>query len=67
MFKIPYNELHLKGFVSIGREPCTRSVLPNQQEREGRWWWEQSDNKECGLQHTTCLSSNTSKFKDKLK
>lgn len=49
MFDVPYNELHLKGFTSIGCEPCTRPILPNQHEREGRWWWEESDNKECGL------------------
>lgn len=46
---VPFNSLHLKGFVSIGCEPCTRPVLPNQQEREGRWWWETAKEKECGL------------------
>ncbi|MEY2857858.1 MAG: hypothetical protein RLZZ74_2170, partial [Cyanobacteriota bacterium] len=39
-FNVPYNPLHEKGFMSIGCEPCTRAVLPNQHEREGRWWWE---------------------------
>jgi phosphoadenosine phosphosulfate reductase len=24
-------------------------VLPNQHERAGRWWWEESTKKECGL------------------
>lgn len=48
-FEVPYNELHEKGFVSIGCEPCTRAVLPNQHEREGRWWWEEATKKECGL------------------
>jgi thioredoxin-dependent adenylylsulfate APS reductase len=48
-FEVPYNELHARGFVSIGCEPCTRAVLPGQHEREGRWWWEQADKKECGL------------------
>lgn len=47
--KVPYNELHLKGFASIGCEPCTRAVLPNQSERSGRWWWEKETKKECGL------------------
>lgn len=47
--EVPYNPLHNKGFVSIGCEPCTRAVLPNQHEREGRWWWEESTAKECGL------------------
>jgi 3''-phosphoadenosine 5''-phosphosulfate sulfotransferase (PAPS reductase)/FAD synthetase and related enzymes len=23
--------------------------LPNQHEREGRWWWEEATVKECGL------------------
>lgn len=48
-FEVPYNPLHEKGFTSIGCEPCTRPTLPNQDEREGRWWWEESDKKECGL------------------
>ncbi len=46
---VPYNTLHEKGFTSIGCEPCTRAVLPNQHEREGRWWWEEATKKECGL------------------
>ena len=37
---VPVNKLHEVGYVSIGCEPCTRAVLPNQHEREGRWWWE---------------------------
>lgn len=45
----PYNLLHEQGFISIGCEPCTRPVLPNQHEREGRWWWEEATQKECGL------------------
>ncbi|MGH8507145.1 MAG: phosphoadenylyl-sulfate reductase [Gammaproteobacteria bacterium] len=48
---VPYNELHERGFISIGCEPCTRPVLPNHHEREGRWWWEEATQKECGL-HT---------------
>ncbi len=50
--EVPYNELHDRGFVSIGCEPCTRAVLPNQHEREGRWWWEDATIKECGLHST---------------
>ncbi len=46
---VPYNPLHAQGFTSIGCEPCTRAILPNQQEREGRWWWEDVADKECGL------------------
>lgn len=49
MMEVPYNPLHAKGFTSIGCEPCTRAVLPNQHEREGRWWWEEATHKECGL------------------
>jgi phosphoadenosine phosphosulfate reductase len=47
--EVPYNPLHERGFISIGCEPCTRAVLPNQHEREGRWWWEDAAKKECGL------------------
>ena len=39
---VPTNDLHACGYISIGCEPCTRAVLPNQHEREGRWWWEVS-------------------------
>ncbi|VEP13544.1 Phosphoadenosine phosphosulfate reductase [Hyella patelloides LEGE 07179] len=53
---VPYNQLHEQGFISIGCQPCTKPVLPNQHEREGRWWWENSGSKECGL-HTTSVSS----------
>ena len=53
---VPYNELHEKGFISIGCAPCTRPVLPNQHEREGRWWWEEATQKECGL-HATNIDS----------
>ncbi len=46
---VPFNALHSRGFASIGCEPCTRPILPNQHEREGRWWWEEATKKECGL------------------
>jgi phosphoadenosine phosphosulfate reductase len=46
---VPFNPLHERGFVSIGCEPCTRAILPGQHEREGRWWWEDATQKECGL------------------
>ncbi|WP_024299430.1 phosphoadenylyl-sulfate reductase [Methylomicrobium lacus] len=48
-YQVPYNELHQRGYISIGCEPCTRPVLPNQHERSGRWWWEDAAKKECGL------------------
>jgi phosphoadenosine phosphosulfate reductase len=46
---IPYNPLHGRGFISIGCEPCTRATLPGEHERAGRWWWEESTKRECGL------------------
>jgi len=46
---IPYNVLHDKGFSSIGCMPCTRAVLPGEDSRSGRWWWEDKGHKECGL------------------
>ncbi|HDZ09831.1 phosphoadenylyl-sulfate reductase [Pseudohongiella sp.] len=49
MFDLPYNPLHDQGYVSIGCEPCTKPIGPNQHEREGRWWWEEATAKECGL------------------
>jgi len=54
---VPTNSLHSKGFISIGCEPCTRPVLPNQHEREGRWWWEESTGKECGLHSGNIVTS----------
>lgn len=48
-YQVPYNTLHKKGYISIGCEPCTRTILPNQHERAGRWWWESENKKECGL------------------
>ena len=47
--KIPYNSLHDKGFISIGCQPCTRSVKEGEDFRAGRWWWEDATKKECGL------------------
>ena len=46
---IPYNPLHDRGYPSIGCEPCTRAVRPGEDARAGRWWWESSNAKECGL------------------
>src|ERR1700730_18645019 len=46
---IPYNPLHDKGFVSIGCAPCTRAIKAGEDFRAGRWWWEDSSKKECGL------------------
>jgi len=58
MFDLPYSPLHDRGFVSIGCEPCTRSVGPGQHEREGRWWWEEATAKECGLHQGNVIASD---------
>jgi phosphoadenosine phosphosulfate reductase len=58
MFDVPYNELHDRGYISIGCEPCTRPVGPNQHEREGRWWWEEATAKECGLHQGNVIASD---------
>ena len=47
--RLPYNTLHDKGFPSIGCAPCTRAVQPGDDQRSGRWWWERSETRECGL------------------
>ncbi len=47
--QVPYNPLHDQGFVSIGCEPCTRPPRPGEHERAGRWWWEDTTKRECGL------------------
>lgn len=47
--QVPYNKLHDKGFPSIGCQPCTRAIEAGEDVRAGRWWWENPDQKECGL------------------
>jgi len=46
---VPYNALHDRGFPSIGCAPCTRAIMPGEDIRAGRWWWELPEYKECGL------------------
>lgn len=46
---VPVNALHTQGFPSIGCAPCTRAISPGEDERAGRWWWEQPMQRECGL------------------
>lgn len=46
---VPYNSLYDKNYTSIGCEPCTRPIKPEEDIRAGRWWWESPDEKECGL------------------
>jgi phosphoadenosine phosphosulfate reductase len=49
---LDYHALYERGYASIGCAPCTRAVEPGEDERAGRWWWEESDVKECGLHPT---------------
>ncbi len=49
---VPINPLHAQGYPSIGCAPCTRAVEPHEHERAGRWWWEQPEQRECGLHFT---------------
>ena len=46
---LPTNRLYSQGYRSIGCAPCTRAIGPWDPVREGRWWWENPENKECGL------------------
>ena len=46
---VPVNALHAQGYPSIGCAPCTRAVKAGEDERAGRWWWEDPASKECGL------------------
>jgi len=46
---VPYNPLHDQGYASIGCACCTRAVKRTESARDGRWWWEQPEHKECGL------------------
>ena len=46
---VPYNALHDQFYPSIGCAPCTRAISAGEDVRAGRWWWEDPQNKECGL------------------
>jgi phosphoadenosine phosphosulfate reductase len=47
--EVPRHPLYAAGYTSIGCAPCTRATTAGEDERAGRWWWEQESNKECGL------------------
>jgi phosphoadenosine phosphosulfate reductase len=51
--ELPYHALYARGYTSIGCEPCTRATVEGEDERAGRWWWEQDEVKECGLHWST--------------
>jgi thioredoxin-dependent adenylylsulfate APS reductase len=46
---IPVNALHRRGYPSVGCAPCSRAIRPGEDERAGRWWWEQDSSRECGI------------------
>ncbi|TMF68211.1 MAG: phosphoadenylyl-sulfate reductase [Chloroflexi bacterium] len=49
---LPYHALYDQGYTSIGCAPCTRATTAGEDERAGRWWWEQNEVKECGIHHS---------------
>jgi thioredoxin-dependent adenylylsulfate APS reductase len=50
--RVPVHPLYAAGYASIGCAPCTRPVQIGEDERSGRWWWEQDAKKECGIHIT---------------
>jgi thioredoxin-dependent adenylylsulfate APS reductase len=46
---MPYNRLYDQSYRSIGCAPCTRPCASDEDERAGRWWWEEEMPKECGI------------------
>ncbi len=55
---VDINPLHAQGFVSIGCAPCTRAIKPGEDIRAGRWWWEEPQQKECGLHNNPKWKGN---------
>ncbi len=51
-FDLPPHPLEAKGYLSIGCEPCTRKLLPSEDERSARWFG--MNKVECGL-HTDLI------------
>jgi thioredoxin-dependent adenylylsulfate APS reductase len=49
--QISVNRLHTAGYPSVGCDPCSRAIGPDDDPRAGRWWWENPDTRECGI-HT---------------
>jgi phosphoadenylyl-sulfate reductase (thioredoxin) len=47
--RVPRHPLYARGYTSIGCAPCTRATEAGEDERAGRWWWEQDADKECGI------------------
>ncbi len=49
LHQVDYNPLHDQFYPSIGCQPCTRAISLGEDFRAGRWWWEDTSAKECGL------------------
>jgi phosphoadenylyl-sulfate reductase (thioredoxin) len=49
---LPVHPLYRRGYTSIGCEPCTRATATGENARAGRWWWENENDKECGIHFT---------------
>ncbi|ATX80438.1 phosphoadenylylsulfate reductase (thioredoxin) [Mariprofundus aestuarium] len=61
---VPYNRLHDAHYQSIGCECCTRAITVGEDERAGRWWWENDDGvAECGL-HVMSIKQVTGDIED---
>lgn len=46
---VPVHPLYSQGYTSLGCAPCTRPIQAGENDRAGRWWWEQNAPKECGI------------------
>ncbi len=47
---VPLHPLYAEGYATIGCQPCTRPASGElNNSRSGRWWWEDGDDKECGM------------------
>lgn len=60
---VDVSPMHSRGFVSIGCACCTRAVKPGEDIRAGRWWWEQPEQRECGL-HNHLTTNPISKSRE---
>lgn len=58
-FGLPQNRLYADGYRSIGCAPCSRAVADGEDERSGRWWWEDTTTRECGLHRHKILRGET--------
>ena len=62
-FDVPYNKLLDMHYHSIGCECCTRAITVGEDERAGRWWWENGDvAAECGLHVISPLPAANKEF-----